>query len=487
MTPLLKIKINVGYNRILAYDNLNNPIIFESNIQEMNDFQPDHTRTLDAKDIEKKFDITFPIYNINNLNNSELLKEVYKFDYGNFYTHFDNSFGTFNNGIVKEFNDKNIPYIYPIVLFDNNLFNGRLLNLSNDVLESISKNLCKIVIVQPTEGVIFDNFNNFTWIYNLVKKYSIPKNNIVVLSANLIADDRYKQYIYKNNLNDFLTVYCFNHFEHNLWFVNRTEFEIVNKIRMYQMLCDSIDKNRRFIKKKHFLCFNRRPKEHRIAIFSEIKTNINLVNKSIVTLGGYIDNIVPNYVQAIKNYVRDDYKFGKEKLINYVKNLDPTIHHTYDEADLENNKASNINFIEHNNTFLNIVTESSTISEIIFFSEKTFKPVYACQPFIIFGNPNSLKKLKELGYKTFDKWWDESYDDELNFTRRLEKIIDVMNEISTWSLDKCFNVTNEMESVLVHNFNKLTSDDEMIKLYNFLSDFDNNTDNIFAINKMKLI
>ena len=47
----------------------------------------------------------------------------------------------------------------------------------------------------------------------------------------------------------------------------------------------------------------------------------------------------------------------------------------------------------------------------IFISEKTWKPIMVGHPFIMVGNKNNLKFLKDLGYKTFDKWIDESYDD----------------------------------------------------------------------------
>ncbi len=91
-----------------------------------------------------------------------------------------------------------------------------------------------------------------------------------------------------------------------------------------------------------------------------------------------------------------------------------------------------------------------------------------CQPFIIFGNPHSLKKLKEYGFKTFDKWWDESYDEELDFNIRFEKIVKVLEEIANWSFDKCYEVTNEMETILIHNYRQLMSTDELHKIYSLL-------------------
>ena len=44
-------------------------------------------------------------------------------------------------------------------------------------------------------------------------------------------------------------------------------------------------------------------------------------------------------------------------------------------------------------------------------------------PFVMVNGHGSISKLKELGFKTFDKWWDESYDDEPNETDRLNKIL----------------------------------------------------------------
>ena len=42
-----------------------------------------------------------------------------------------------------------------------------------------------------------------------------------------------------------------------------------------------------------------------------------------------------------------------------------------------------------------------------------------------------LKKyLKKLGYKTFDKWWDESYDNELDLDIRLNMIIQILKDLS---------------------------------------------------------
>lgn len=91
--------------------------------------------------------------------------------------------------------------------------------------------------------------------------------------------------------------------------------------------------------------------------------------------------------------------------------------------------------------------------------------MFCAQPFILIGNPNSLTKLKEYGFQTFDKWWDESYDTESDFTNRLGKIIDIMEEISTWDKEKMYKITKEMESVFINNFNVMVNTNEIYETY----------------------
>lgn len=103
----------------------------------------------------------------------------------------------------------------------------------------------------------------------------------------------------------------------------------------------------------------------------------------------------------------------------------------------------------YNKSFCNIVSEST--SKEIFITEKIDKPLLALQPFIVHGGTGYLKKLKEIGFKTFDKWWDESYDDIEDEDERINKISEQIVKISEWGLDKCQSVYAEMKDILLHN------------------------------------
>lgn len=125
-------------------------------------------------------------------------------------------------------------------------------------------------------------------------------------------------------------------------------------------------------------------------------------------------------------------------------------------------------------SFCNIVTESEFFSgtkdmhcyKTIFFTEKIAKPLNSFNPFIIVSCQHSLKKLKQLGFKTFDKWWDESYDNIENDYERLDKIAEVVKTINEYSIEDCYRLYNEMQDTLIHNaelYQKFTSREYNLK------------------------
>jgi len=108
--------------------------------------------------------------------------------------------------------------------------------------------------------------------------------------------------------------------------------------------------------------------------------------------------------------------------------------------------------LENATSFCNIVTETFfNKDDITFITEKTEKCFSAHQPFISVTTPFFLKKLKELGFKTFDKWWDESYDNEVDNEIRMEKIKNTIRYINSLSNEKLSEIYSEMQPILVHN------------------------------------
>jgi hypothetical protein len=103
----------------------------------------------------------------------------------------------------------------------------------------------------------------------------------------------------------------------------------------------------------------------------------------------------------------------------------------------------------------------------------SFKGVLDKRPFMILCSPGSLAYMKDLGFKTFGSWWDESYDQEPNFEKRVQMIVDILQEISCRSITDLQKMCQDMSEVLEHNFNHFTQkflEQEKSKVYQGLLD-----------------
>jgi hypothetical protein len=79
----------------------------------------------------------------------------------------------------------------------------------------------------------------------------------------------------------------------------------------------------------------------------------------------------------------------------------------------------------YNDTACSIVSETNDNNDEVFMTEKIWKPIIAQQLFIVHGNGLYLQRLREMGFKTFSNYFDESYDLVVDRNKRIETIVDV--------------------------------------------------------------
>jgi len=107
------------------------------------------------------------------------------------------------------------------------------------------------------------------------------------------------------------------------------------------------------------------------------------------------------------------------------------------------------------NSFLSLVTETSYYYPMPNIGEKTLKPIVAHRPFIMIAPAGTIALLKNLKFKTFDQWWDESYDLIIDNHKRLEAIYDIVETILKKDNQELVQMLNEMQPVLEHNYKNL--------------------------------
>ena len=141
-------------------------------------------------------------------------------------------------------------------------------------------------------------------------------------------------------------------------------------------------------------------------------------------------------------------------------------HHEYHSS------APNEVFIDktdnaYKNSYFNILTESYFIESQIFFNshhkklvdfslnERNILPINAYQPFIAMNGQGHMKGLRDLGFKTFHPYIDESYDDVVNVHKRFNMIKQEINKLCSMSKQEIHDWYWSMEEIYKHNFNHL--------------------------------
>lgn len=119
-----------------------------------------------------------------------------------------------------------------------------------------------------------------------------------------------------------------------------------------------------------------------------------------------------------------------------------------------------------------IVSETIFYYDKLHLTEKIFKPIVHKRPFMLLGAPGNLEYLKTYGFKTFDRWIDESYDKEKDNSRRIEMVIGELEKLNRLSPNELNLMYLEMSEILEHNFNHMYSDFKQILVDELVDNFE---------------
>jgi hypothetical protein len=354
---------------------------------------------------------------------------------------------------VKYYIKHNKKFFYPIEILSMDFFTDDPPLLSKELRQAVEKGLGKVLFLQSKEGYALHN-NQYKWLETFTTLNNLNPDNCFYFSSNLKEKDTYDLYTQLKGCSKSVIFFSDYHFENFHWFV---PLHLRFDSQYYtEHLNSRLIKNKENYLDTHFLSLNRRPHHHRVVLFHYLEIYEQLKKTTIKSLGRM--HSVNEFNVHLDLVEKSNAIFLKpSELIYNIKNYKYAQDTTVD-VNLEENHAGYINFKLHDRCFVNVVTETRIDADSIFFSEKIFKPIFMLQPFILLGNPFSLKKLKDMEYKTFSDWWDESYDNETCLYTRIQKIVEIMLEISTWSLEKLNKTLIEMEDILKHNFNIFISD-----------------------------
>jgi hypothetical protein len=127
-----------------------------------------------------------------------------------------------------------------------------------------------------------------------------------------------------------------------------------------------------------------------------------------------------------------------------VDDLDTLAHNTY------NQNMTNL----YSDSYFNIVLETMIDvdnSDGQFVTEKTFKPIFNNQFFVAVSSTDHLLHLRDLGYQTFGRCVDESYDSITNNQDRFNAVLDLTKSLIRSGLDNLQQLYIDLAPEIQHN------------------------------------
>jgi hypothetical protein len=422
----------------------------------------------------KRWNNSWVLYNSNMYNNFVHKKSIYE---------------------IKEDRKNNINYewFYPIEPFaslenffgNDNFYNEfSLENISKVALDEIVSGNGKLLINYVIDGGTAFRVENFEKLIKFTRENNIDdekvyfvfadfklKENLEKLGANYkVIDYSYNmigkaQEFYNTINNPNFSYWGEDSYEPQFGIVKQKPTSIVTSEEFLQSIGNE---------RKDFLLLNRHWKLHRLLLLSQLK-KLGFEN-SLVSW----DN-------------KFSYQLNKNEFLMYDNDEEflKLITETSSLLDIEDlTKIAGFGFENKDiylNTYVSIVTESVFFQEDVNFpsgylSEKIWKPVGHCQPFILAGPSKSLKHIRErFGYKTFHPYIDESYDMELDDMKRLEMIKIEIEKFSKKSKEEKDQFLNDVKDICIYNqnlfleyavnsWNNDFTNKEMTIILNFLSD-----------------
>lgn len=310
--------------------------------------------------------------------------------------------------------------------------------------------------------LIFENAHEggsgrmFARLHDLVDITGIPasKFHYVVCLVNLT--ELYEKFCQQNDIKEKINLYGIMTFEYssmsNLRYIDQPKIFNTNKERL-------------------FLCFNRVVRTHRTFLVSLLLKE-KLVSNSYYSYfpnGAHVkreDPIDTNPWFIYNPHYFDDPNLFVEMQNSFNANLPNMPYKLNIEPDNNKVGVDSDDYLYFENSWFSLVTETfffpinsyvsekyhATDDDGAFFSEKIFKPVQMCHPFILVSSCHSLKYFRKLGYQTFHPYIDESYDDIENHGERMLAIVKEVKRLNSLTLEEKQEWLKAVLPIAVHNY-----------------------------------
>ena len=300
---------------------------------------------------------------------------------------------------------------------------------------------------------------------DVIQYYNIPAEKILLLtlSPDIKKEIEFCSKKYKTGEIQAAWINEYEYASHNAAYSMRDMPAINNAFGVNTL------ENKMYIKK--FVSFNGISRAHRGLVVSYLKAKdyIKYGYMSYNSLGDKPEHRYHTgdvFFYNLKNYVLKHSEWNKflDENAKSIKELKPIYLDTNEFNQRNMGSLTSANKAFYENTYFSIVSETlamkkhsmdgnTGIGRVL--SEKTFKAIINRHPFIIVGAPKTLQLLKEFGYRTFDPFINESYDEIDNDAERLWRIVTEIDKLINLSQNELTAFLNFCKPIVEHNYNNL--------------------------------
>lgn len=327
---------------------------------------------------------------------------------------------------IRDFDDADYWYV--------DFFHGRHLadvckNIPTDVLSEIRAGNVTLLLNNSHES--FHDVVEYIYLY-LVDGLNIPAYNITLLSESAIIDEEVKVIANKYRLPEI-----------------KTEWIRIFEYSVHTVTTKTINTLTHKPYTKKFLNLNRTWRTHRPIFVALLKIH-GLLEQGHVSLAPAGDN--RDWGRMWENII-----YHEPDLIQYKDEFMEMPALYLDTLDMHINQVALTDSTDqyYTDTYFSVVSETNFYNQYgsgLFLSEKVFKPVSKRHPFLVLGRPHTIKKFKEIGYKSFSGIIDESYDDEIDDNKRMHMVLEETKRLCNLSERELEHFLTVASEITTYNY-----------------------------------
>ena len=282
-------------------------------------------------------------------------------------------------------------------------------------------------------------------------KHEVPKDTFYYFTSGLDASQSYRQLCVQYGFDCRLHILTGASFE----LVTRSNFDGDERRRE---LADLFKPYNTGAREKKFVCFNRVPRAHRLEFLA------HMLEHNLVEEGFYSFDLTEEPYHTTEHVQKqlDKHRHRFPMVLNRTAERDNPVEIQQD--DLKYFQKSYFSIVGET-LFYKKITEyrpnSLSTYGNLFLSEKMFKPFAVKHPFVVLNFPGSLAAVRQLGFRTFSPWIDETYDTIEDDEERLLAVFAEVQRLCNQTEQQWLEWQQGVRDIVEHNFRWLLEDKDL--------------------------